>query len=33
MRNPLAVVPWRQAVVTVVGLPLVVTLAVLAYAW
>lgn len=31
--KPLAALPWRQAVVTAVGLPLVIALAVLAYAW
>ncbi|CAG7649943.1 ABC transporter permease [Actinacidiphila bryophytorum] len=33
MSKPLTALPWRQAVVTAVGLPLVIALAVLAYAW
>ncbi|WUH92020.1 ABC transporter permease [Streptomyces sp. NBC_00433] len=33
MKNPLGVLSWRQIVVTTVALPLVISLAVLAYAW
>lgn len=33
VKNPLGVLSWRQIVVTTVALPLVISLAVLAYAW
>ncbi|WP_327289755.1 ABC transporter permease [Streptomyces sp. NBC_01198] len=33
MKNPLGVPSWRQAVIMIVGLPLVIALAVMAYAW